>query len=100
MGRRKNYPWDSRRDKKMNKLVSGLLTGLILAPFALASYKPRKKRSTYKSLRTTREISKPSNIAINNTSTEKYNKKDELALRLIEIVFVLIFLLISFILFF
>lgn len=32
---RKNYPFDSRRDKKMTNLVSGLLAGLIVAPFAL-----------------------------------------------------------------
>ena len=35
MGRRKNYPWNSRVDKQMTNLVSGLLTGLILAPFAI-----------------------------------------------------------------
>lgn len=34
MGRRKNYPWNSRTDKQMTNLVSGLLTGLIVAPFA------------------------------------------------------------------
>ena len=35
MGRRKNYPWDSRADKQMTNLVSGLLAGLIVAPFAI-----------------------------------------------------------------
>lgn len=37
MGRRKNYPWDSRVDKKMTNLVSGLLTMVILSPFLLFS---------------------------------------------------------------
>ena len=35
MGRRKNYPWDSRADKQMTNLVSGLLACLIVAPFAI-----------------------------------------------------------------
>ena len=34
MGRRKNYPRNSKIDKKMTNLVSGLLTGIIVAPFA------------------------------------------------------------------
>lgn len=35
MGRRKNYPWNSRVDNQMTNLVSGLLAGLIVAPFAI-----------------------------------------------------------------
>ncbi len=34
MGRRRNYPWNSRTEKQMTNLVSGLLAGLIVAPFA------------------------------------------------------------------
>ena len=37
MGRRKNYPWDSRVDKQMTNLVSSLITGIIFAPFLLFS---------------------------------------------------------------
>lgn len=40
MGRRKNYPWDMRADRQMTNLVSGLLTGLIFAPFAIADSVP------------------------------------------------------------
>lgn len=32
---RKGYPFSRRRDKKMTNLVSGLLTGIIFAPFAI-----------------------------------------------------------------
>lgn len=35
MGRRKNYPWDSRVDKQMTNLISGILTGVIITPFVL-----------------------------------------------------------------
>ena len=37
MGRRKNYPWDSRVNKQMTNLVSGFITGVIFAPFLLFS---------------------------------------------------------------
>ena len=40
MGRRKNYPWNSRVDKQMTNLVSGLLTGFIVAPFAIMGSMP------------------------------------------------------------
>ena len=34
---RKGYPFSKRTDKQMTNLVSGILTGLILAPFAIGS---------------------------------------------------------------
>lgn len=37
MGRRKNYPFDSRVDKQMTSLISGLITGIISVPFLLFS---------------------------------------------------------------
>lgn len=42
MGRRKNYPWDSRVNKQMTNLVSGLLTMVILSPFLLFSSSKNK----------------------------------------------------------
>ena len=37
MGRRKNYPWDSRVDNQMTNLVCGLLARIIFVPFLLFS---------------------------------------------------------------
>lgn len=54
MGRRKNYPWDMRVDKKMNKLVSGLLAGLIVAPFAIIDSLPNNTNNL-----NTEPVSKP-----------------------------------------
>lgn len=34
MGRRKNYPWNSRADKKMTNLISSILAGLIATPLS------------------------------------------------------------------
>ena len=34
MGRRKNYPWNSRVDKQTTNLISSILTGLITAPLS------------------------------------------------------------------
>lgn len=34
MGRRKNYPWDSRVNKQMTNLISRILAGLIAAPLS------------------------------------------------------------------
>lgn len=42
MGRRKNYPWDSRVNKQMTNLVSGFITGVIFAPFLLFSSSKNK----------------------------------------------------------
>ncbi len=42
MGRRKNYPWDSKVDKQMTNLVSSLFTGIIYAPFLLFSSSQNK----------------------------------------------------------
>ena len=54
MGRRKNYPWNSRVDKQMTNLVSGLLTGLILAPFAIMDSIPNNTNDL-----NTEPVSKP-----------------------------------------
>lgn len=54
MGRRKNYPWDSRVDKQMSNLVSGLLAGLIVAPFAIMDSVPNKTNNL-----NTEPVSKP-----------------------------------------
>lgn len=54
MGRRKNYPWDSRVDKQMTNLVSGLLAGLIVAPFAIMDSVPNNTSSL-----NTEPVSKP-----------------------------------------
>lgn len=54
---RKNYPFNKRTDKQMTKLVSGLLTGLFIAPIAAAD-----------------TISKSSG---NNVTDKKEDKKNE-----------------------
>lgn len=54
MGRRKNYPWDSRVDKQMTNLVSDLLAGLIVAPFAIMDSVPNNTSSL-----NTEPVSKP-----------------------------------------
>lgn len=54
MGRRKNYPWDSRVDKQMTNLVSGLLAGLIVAPFAIMDSMPNNTNNL-----NTEPVSKP-----------------------------------------
>ena len=37
---RKDYPFNKRVDKKMTNLISGLLTGLVFAPFAIMDSVP------------------------------------------------------------
>lgn len=54
MGRRTNYPWDSRVDKQMTNLVSGLLAGLIVAPFAIMDSMPNNTNNL-----STEPVSKP-----------------------------------------
>lgn len=54
MGRRKNYPWNSRTDKQMTNLVSGLLAGLIVAPFAIMDSVPNNTNNL-----NTEPVSKP-----------------------------------------
>lgn len=54
MGRRKNYPWDSRVDKRMTNRVSGLLAGLIVAPFAIMDSVPNNTNNL-----NTEPVSKP-----------------------------------------
>lgn len=60
MGRRKNYPWDSRVDKQMTNLVSGLITGLIFAPFAILDSIPNNTNNL-----NTEPVSKKPKVAIN-----------------------------------
>ena len=43
MGRRKNYPWNSKVDKKMTKLVSGLIVAPLAAVDTLSKSKVQKK---------------------------------------------------------
>lgn len=54
MGRRKNYPSSSRVNKQMTNLVSGLLTGLIVAPFAIMDSMPNNTSNL-----NTEPVSKP-----------------------------------------
>ena len=54
MGRRKNYPWNSRAEKQMTNLVSGLLAGLIVAPFAIMDSVPNNTNNL-----NTEPVSKP-----------------------------------------
>lgn len=63
---RKNYPWDSRVDKQMTNLVSGLITGIIFAPFAAVDL--LSKTST-----TSTHYS--SNLQINNISDRRKHKE-------------------------
>ena len=53
MGRR-NYPWNSRAEKQMTNLVSGLLAGLIVAPFAIMDAEPNNTNNL-----NTEPVSKP-----------------------------------------
>ena len=43
MGRRKNYPWDSKVDKKMTNLISGILAGIISVPISACKTNSKKK---------------------------------------------------------
>lgn len=43
MGRRKNYPWNSKVDKKMTNLISGILAGIISVPISACKTNSKKK---------------------------------------------------------
>ena len=45
---RKNYPFNNRNDKKMTNLVSGLLTGLFVAPIATIDAVSKGNKDTIK----------------------------------------------------
>ena len=45
MGRRKDYPFNRREDKKATKFLSGILAMLVVAPFAGCELKEPKKLS-------------------------------------------------------
>lgn len=65
MGRRKNYPWNSRVDKQMTNLVSDLLTGIIFAPFVAVDLLSKTS---------TTSTNYSSNLQINNRSNRRKHK--------------------------